>query len=553
MTKRLTVIDFFCGAGGFSEGFHKAGFDVIMGVDNWQPAITTHNANHGLNDTVKDILDFENIEEIHRLPNSDVIVGSPPCVLFSLSNRGGNANKDLGVRLIKAFYRVVAVKKHQKQSTLKAWLMENVPNSRNFVEPHYTFRELDLEDWAVSEGLNPEDIAISVKESGDILSSNEFGSAQTRKRFVAGEITDTGVFPYPDKVPNTHVTLEQLFNHFPKPMGTKYGLAKKINDPNYPTQSITIEGLRDHFYDTGVYEIEWKKAQDAKKRHPYMGVMSFPENFQKPSRTIMATRSASTREAIIYKSELNRSGNGEYRTPTIREAAIIMGFPLTYQFSGNESTKWRQIGNAVCVQLSFALAKKVNEHLGVTSFKPKNVSKDFSAMIFLDNPEEKKFDKPPKRSSGALFRAHPIKSGNMTVDLTNKSLGNDGGWKVVAHAGTGKGYISTAIDNSHRQAAKEIIIKKFPDFIEMVENDPTIRRYDCEELDGKNAEYGYVCTDKDHPYNVIQRISHYISSTLAGEDEYVTTSDTSLSGIKKNIPISQVMSIYAMGALVSTD
>lgn len=553
MTKRLTVIDFFCGAGGFSEGFHKAGFDVIMGVDNWQPAITTHNANHGLNDTVKDILDFENIEEIHRLPDSDVIVGSPPCVLFSLSNRGGNANKDLGVRLIKAFYRVVAVKKHQKQSILKAWLMENVPNSRNFVEPHYTFRELDLEDWAVSEGLNPEDIAISVKENGDILSSNEYGSAQTRKRFVAGEITDTGAFPYPDKAQNTHVTLEQLFDHFPKPMGTEYDLAKKIIDPNYPVQSITIGDLRDHFYDTGVYEIEWKKARDAKKRHPYMGVMSFPENFQKPSRTIMATRSASTREAIIYKSELNRSGNGEYRTPTIREAATIMGFPLTYQFSGNESTKWRQIGNAVCVQLSFALAKKVNEHLGVTSVKPKNVPKDFSAMNFLDNPEEKKFDKPPKRSSGALFRAHPIKSGNLTVDLTNKSLGNDGGWKVVAHAGTGKGYISTAIDNSHRQAAKEIIIKKFPDFIEMVENDPTIRQYDCEELDGKNAEYGYVCTDKDHPYNIIQRISHYISSTLAGEDEYVTTSDTSLSGIKKSIPISQVMSIYAMGALVSTD
>ena len=91
---RLTVIDFFCGAGGFSEGFRRAGYDVIMGIDNWQPAITTHNFNHGLNDNIKSVLDFENIEEINKLPDTDIIIGSPPCQLFSLSNQGGNANKD---------------------------------------------------------------------------------------------------------------------------------------------------------------------------------------------------------------------------------------------------------------------------------------------------------------------------------------------------------------------------------------------------------------------------------------------------------------------------
>ncbi|MGC8563174.1 MAG: DNA cytosine methyltransferase, partial [Thermoplasmata archaeon] len=55
----LTVIDLFCGAGGFSEGFHQAGFDVVLGVDNWRPACETHRLN-GLGVTLnKDLLKVE--------------------------------------------------------------------------------------------------------------------------------------------------------------------------------------------------------------------------------------------------------------------------------------------------------------------------------------------------------------------------------------------------------------------------------------------------------------------------------------------------------------
>ena len=113
MKRKPQVIDFFCGAGGFSEGFRQQGFNIVMGIDNWLPAIETHNLNHNLNDVVKDVLDFESIEEINALPNTEVIVGSPPCVLFSLSNKGGKADKTLGIRLIESFLRVIAIKKHQ--------------------------------------------------------------------------------------------------------------------------------------------------------------------------------------------------------------------------------------------------------------------------------------------------------------------------------------------------------------------------------------------------------------------------------------------------------
>lgn len=545
--KAPTVVDFFCGAGGFSEGFRMAGFEVVMGIDNWQPTITTHNINHGLNDSVKNILDFEDIDEINKLPDTDVIIGSPPCVLFSLSNRGGNANKDLGVRLIRAFYRVIAVKKHQKDSVLKAWLMENVPNSRNYVDPYYTFRDLNLDDWAISEGKDPDGIAISVKDNGDILSSNDYGSGQTRKRFVCGEIISTGEFPYPDKTLKKDVTLEDLFAHFPKPMSTNLKKSAAIQDPNYPAIVINVNELHDHFYDSGVYEIEWQKARDAKKHHPYMGVMSFPENRKKPSRTIMATRSASTREAILYKSELGRRGDGEYRTPTIREAAIIMGFPITYEFYGNEATKWRQVGNAVSVQLSLALAKKVTEKIGMKKVAIKEVRKDLSAIEFLDNPARRTFDRPPRRNPDALFRAHPIKSGNMTVDLINKSA-DGSGWLVVAHAGTGKGYTSVVITERQRAAAKSFLTQSHPEFVKVVDGDKYIRQYRTNELNKHNEVYGYVSKEKSHPYNIIQRIGDYISSATRGDDICFATGGTALSDLKASIPASQMMSIYAMGA-----
>jgi DNA (cytosine-5)-methyltransferase 1 len=55
-----------------------------------------------------------------------------------------------------------------------------------------------------------------------------------------------------------------------------------------------------------------------------MGKMSFPENLDKPCRTIMATRSARMRESLILHSEFKRRGNGEYRLPTVREIATLM-------------------------------------------------------------------------------------------------------------------------------------------------------------------------------------------------------------------------------------
>ena len=39
------VIDLFCGCGGLSLGFEKAGFQLVRAFDNWDKAVNIYNKN----------------------------------------------------------------------------------------------------------------------------------------------------------------------------------------------------------------------------------------------------------------------------------------------------------------------------------------------------------------------------------------------------------------------------------------------------------------------------------------------------------------------------
>lgn len=280
----LSVIDFFCGAGGFSEGFRQQGFEIILGIDNYFPAIETFNHNFSLDCPVKNILDYEDsVEQIEALPDSDVILGSPPCVSFSHSNNSGKANKDLGIRLTKIFLRIIAVKKYKKNSMLKGWFMENVVNSRRYLKEYYTFQDLGLADWAIGRELDPNQNAIQLKDNQFVINSADYGSCQRRKRLFSGEISSIGALVVP---PTTHIEIDteghqeeymvlgKTLRRLPKPNSPRS--STEIQDPLYPNVSIKLDELTDHFYDTGLYECEWRQSKYLKVNHPYMGRMSFP-------------------------------------------------------------------------------------------------------------------------------------------------------------------------------------------------------------------------------------------------------------------------------------
>lgn len=89
----MRVIDLFCGCGGFTLGLQNAGFDVVVGIDNWTPALDVYRANFGHLALPLDLNDVDDVVDAclaFELSDVDMIVGGPPCQDFSQANRTVN-------------------------------------------------------------------------------------------------------------------------------------------------------------------------------------------------------------------------------------------------------------------------------------------------------------------------------------------------------------------------------------------------------------------------------------------------------------------------------
>lgn len=553
-----TVLDVYCGAGGFSEGFRQQGFEVVLGIDNWRPAINTFNHNFKLKCEPRNVLDFyDSDQSVEELPDTTVIIGSPPCVSFSNSNQSGKADKSLGIKLIKAFLRIVAVKKHKPNSCLKAWYMENVTNSSKFIKAKYSFRQLRLTKWSVKHGYHPDDIALSLSDNYTVVNSADYGCPQIRKRVVFGEFVGTSKCEMPKVTHDRdginlakHVTLGFVRSSFPSPFD--FGSVKYIQDPLYPEIRLKSVDFTDHFYDTGLYSCVWNQSKYLKRNHPFMGRMSFPENVDKPSRTITALTIATSRESIIYRSEFKRKGNGEYRTPTIRESATLMGFPISYQFIATKGSKAKLVGNAVCPTVSCAIAKNVRQLIGLSLLRSKRISKtpDIRQEYNLNDFRLTKFDNPPKRNRNSRFRRHPFKYGNMTVTLSNYNLTGskkvDGRWRTSIQYGNGAGYPTYKVkDGTYKELEK--YIRKFSKgtaFLEIVNNGFT------EQIgNGKTLQLLYEeKRSQDHllePTEIVDKIALIIENLRVGDEMYPQDHKRFFRN-RKEVPFKQLLALHAI-------
>lgn len=436
----MKVADFFCGGGGFSEGFREAGFDIIYAVDKWKPAIETHHANHPNCNTVNrdveelSLLDFKEFND--EIPDTEIIIGSPPCVAFSNSNKSGKGDKSLGIRLVESYLRIIYRKLYKENSTLKYWILENVPNIERYLKESYTAHDLGLKGTYNV----PLDKVLKVKnESSKIYNSKYYGVASNRRRYICG------LFPEPNKTITEEkdiVPLKMILDKLRTPLE---------NSLNKHNNSILIEDfyngfemkridITDHHYIQIIPKFQWEKAKIAKLDKGYMGKMSFPENMNKPSRTVMATMSFSSRESMIFA-----YGNDSYRGPTIREVASLMSFPLDYRFYGSTlESKYRLVGNAVPPKMSYAIARRIAEIEEREIPKYKRILHDEKSIQFINyNFKEITIKEEKRKSNKARYKYHIpyLIVNSCRVELTNHKSDFENSkyiWDVEIHKGQGK-------------------------------------------------------------------------------------------------------------------
>jgi DNA (cytosine-5)-methyltransferase 1 len=350
MAKTLTLVDFFCGAGGFSEGFRQAGFDVIYATDFWGPAVDTFKFNNSGTEVVK-----ANILELtaDSVPKADVIIGGPPCTEFSGSKRGGHGDFQKGLILVKRYLYFIAELKP------KWWIMENVPRLLQTLPSKFRYKDLGIEKSGYFE--------IPLRH---LFNSADFGAPQKRTRLLSGVYptpfqthAETPQAPLFGKKYEKWVSMRHVIDAYPNPLG-KPIRGQFVKDPLYGIE-VSETDLMDHFGDYFVMsDKEAERNRKQKVAHPYYGKMKFPDDLDRPARTVMATQFNASRETMAI--EAKTEGRVIYRKPTIREAASFQCYPINYKFVGNNpATKYRLVGNSVPARLSFAIAKAILTDAGI--------------------------------------------------------------------------------------------------------------------------------------------------------------------------------------------
>jgi len=185
MKSKLTVLDTFSGAGGFSLGFQLAGAEILGAIETDAWACETFSFNHPESHVIKSditqLSDTEILQAFGKTP-PDIVLGGPPCQGFSIANKKSGDSKDPRNSLFQDFVRV------GKLLNPKIMIMENVPN---IIKAKTASNELVVD--IICQQLA--DLGYQVKYK--ILSATDYGVPQIRKRLViiASKIELKDYFP----------------------------------------------------------------------------------------------------------------------------------------------------------------------------------------------------------------------------------------------------------------------------------------------------------------------------------------------------------------------
>ena len=147
MTEKLKIINLFSGAGGFSLGAKRAGFDIAGSVEIDLQAISVYERNFPNTPLwAKDLSTVSATDILQtfdfQVGEIDGIIGGPPCQGFS--HMGQNNSKDPRNKLFIRFFEIV------KNAFPKFFLAENVPGILNPKNSHFVEKALSkVKDYKV--------------------------------------------------------------------------------------------------------------------------------------------------------------------------------------------------------------------------------------------------------------------------------------------------------------------------------------------------------------------------------------------------------------------
>ena len=375
MIRKHTVIDLFCGTGGFAQGFvgHGQPFQLVYAVDFDEHASSTARANHP--DCPVETEDIrarppQRVGEALGLDQVDVIIGGPPCQGFSSlrpnrSSGNGDDRNDL--------YRNFA--SYVEYFRPKVVVMENVVG----LLTHDSGSTVDRVLGSLS--------SLGYSVDWRILNAASYGVPQKRERFIMVAARDGAPVRFPEP---SHRFSGRVIGHKDKTRVLRAG-------ENCPEAITVNEAIGDlpplergqvaHGYNgepTNAYQRErrggstdltlHKAANHSDKmmeiiRHSGQSIASIPSHLitsgfsscysrlagDEPSTTITVKFQSPASSKCIHPTQ--------DRTITPREAARIQSFDDSYIFRGALTRIAAQLGNAVPPKLGQAIAGSVSEML----------------------------------------------------------------------------------------------------------------------------------------------------------------------------------------------
>lgn len=344
-SKKIAVIDVFCGVGGLTHGFVTEGVKVIAGIDVDEACQYPYEHNNGAIFLNKDIgsLEATTIMDLFGNASVKILVGCAPCQPFSTYNNG-DRKKDDKWRLLYRFSELIS--KIQPD----IFSMENVPALKCFDNGRV------LHDFV----LSLEKIGYHVSEN--VVYCPDYGIPQHRKRLVVlgskhGQIE---LIP-PICKTKSYKTVRDTIKYLPPiTAGEVCDL-----DPLHRAARLSEKNLeRIRESKPGGSWRDWKSNLVAKCHQKNTG-STFGSvygrmNWDEPAPTITT---------LCFGYGNGRFGHPEQdRAISLREAALLQTFPFDYQFvkpGEKYITKviGRQIGNAVPVDLGRVIAKSIKKHI----------------------------------------------------------------------------------------------------------------------------------------------------------------------------------------------